>query len=216
MKFMSLFSFGISMMLTASLAFGASSATPIAIEPAAQSAASYAFKTLSGKGLTGVPSADQLQQATLGTPLKVMMVRLDELKQLSTTSATNPERLLHDLETLVYPVQVAGNLQGELVLGKVAGTWSTRSVAGPSHLRQVERIQAALTQAAGISASAMLLVRIPALNLECIGYRSAKGLQLAPLMNVPSAGLVAGDVLPAQQLFERVLPLALQHNGQPS
>lgn len=216
MKFKSLIFMGTWMVLAASMALGAGLATPIAVEPAAQSAAAQAFKAFGGTGMMGMPTTAQMKGATLGEPLSVKMVQLDELKGYKASSNSAPEALLHDLQTLVYPVKVAGGLHGEMVVGKSGGAWSARSFAGPSHLQGVENIRMAITRSAGIPASAMMLVRVPALNIEFVGYRDAAGLKLAPLHNVPSAGLVAGQLLPAQRVFELLVPLAVRHNGLPS
>src|SRR3954466_9988824 len=51
--------------------------------------------------------------------------------------------------------------------------------------------------AARVSAGETMVVRVPALNLELIAYRDAPGaLQMAPVTDLPAAGLKAGQALP--------------------
>lgn len=202
------------MMLTgAAMAGGPSTAVPV--EPAAQSAAAQAFQTfggLTGQRPVGMPAADKMDKAALGDPLAVKMVRLDELHQYQFAPATDPAALLHDLQTLIYPIHVAGKVNGEMVMGKVGGAWSARSFAGPAHVQAVENVCAQLAKA-GVPIGSMMLVRVPAMGIELVAYRDATGMKLTPVADRAAAGLIAGQTLPASRVFELLSPLAVQQPG---
>jgi hypothetical protein len=155
-----------------------------------------------------------MDKAVLGDPLAVKMVRLDELQKYQPASGTDAAALLHDLQTVVYPIRVAGKVNGEMVMGKVGGAWSARSFAGPAHVQAVENVRAQLANA-GVPAGSTMLVRVPALNIELVAYSDTTGLKLTPVTDLAAAGLTAGQTLPASRVFEQLSPLALRHNGLP-
>jgi hypothetical protein len=202
------------MMLT-SAAMAGGQTTVIVVEPAAQAAAAQVFKTfggLSGQRPVGMPAADKMDKAALGDPLAVSMVRLDELQMYQSASAADPATLLHDLQTLIYPIHVAGKVNGEMVMRKVDGAWSVRSFAGPGHVQAVENVCAQLAKA-GVPAGSMMLVRVPAMGLEFVAYRDTTGMNFTPVTDRAAAGLTAGHTLPASRVFEQLSPLAVSQNG---
>jgi hypothetical protein len=216
MRFKTFVSFSTWMMLlTATVALAAGKAVPVVVEPAAQAAAARDLKVLGGQNLTGMPRYDQMEKAALGEPLAVKMVRLDELQRYQAASVSDPTTLLHDTLTVVYPIGVAGKVHGEMVVSKVEGVWSARSFAGPEHIQAVENIRRLVMNAAEAPAAATMLVRVPALNIEFIAYRDEVGLQLTPITDIPTAGLTAGQTVPASRVFELLSPLARQDNGLP-
>jgi hypothetical protein len=214
-----LISFVAWMMLTGTAAFAGEKLMSVVVEPAAQAASARALKELggqSGQRLAGMPAPDQMDKAALGEPFAVRMVRLDELQKYQPASVADPSALLHDMLTVIYPIRVAGKVHGEMVVGKVNGTWSARGFAGPAHMQALERVREQVVTAAGVPAGPTMLVRIPALNLEFIAHRDASSLQLTPITDLPAVGLKAGQTLPASRVFELLLPLAQQHNGLPT
>jgi hypothetical protein len=189
------------------------------VEPEAQAAAARAFQELGsqpGPRLAGMPAANQMDRAALGEPFAVMMVRLDELQRYQPASASDPQALLHDLPVAIFAIRVGGKVSGEMVMGKAGGTWSARGFAGPAHVQAMENVRGQVMSTAGVPAGAAMLVRVPALNLELVAYRDATGLYLTPIADLPTAGLKAGQTLPAARLFELLLPLAREHNGLPT
>lgn len=211
MRFKTLVSFSASMMLAGPVALAGGKAAP-GVEPAARAAAARTFKELGGQAgtrLAGMPAPDQMGKAALGEPFAVMMVQLDELQAYEPGS--DPGALLHDLQTVVYPIRVAGKLNGEMVLSKADGSWSPRSFAGPGHVQAMEDVRGQVTAATGAPAGSTMLVRVPALYIEFIAYRDAAGLQLTPIADLEAVGLKAGQTLPASRAFELLAPLAQQY-----
>ena len=206
------------MLLIGTTALAGEPALPLDIEPAAHTASQRVFKELgvkTGPRLAGMPTAEQMDAASLGEPLAVKMVRLDELSRYQ-AGAAEPSALLTDLSTVIYPIRVSGEVRGEMVMRKADGTWSARGFGGPVHAKAIEQVRGLITAGARVSPSATMLVRVPALNLEFVGHRDASGLQLTPVRDFSAAGLTAGQTLPATQVFEQLSPLAKQHNGLPS
>jgi hypothetical protein len=213
-----LVSFTTWMVLTGTAALAREQAARVIVDPAAQAASARAFRELGGQAgqrLAGMPAVHQMGKAALGEPLVVKMVGLDQLKRYQPGPGADPAALLEDLMTVVYPIRVDGAVLGEMVVGKVDGTWSARSFGGKGHARAMEKVRGQV-MAAGVPADSTLLVRIPALNIEFVGHRDSGGLQLTPLTDLPAAGLRAGQTLPAARAFELLLPLARQHNGLPT
>lgn len=207
------------MMLSGTVAFAAERAAPIAVEAAARDASASTFKELgrqTGQRLAGMPAPDQMDKAALGEPLAVTSVRLDELQGFRSGADADPTALLHDMFTVLYPIRVADKVNGEMVMSKVNGVWSARGFAGPAHVQAIERIRGQLASARGVSAGSTMIVRVPALNIEFIAHRDASGLQLTPLTDLETAGLKAGQTLPASRVFELLVPLAREHNGLPT
>jgi hypothetical protein len=210
-------SFTACLLLIGATALAGEQALPSSIDSAAQVASARAFKELGGQTgprLAGMPAPEEMGAASLGEPLAVKMVRLDALQRYQ-PAAAEATSLLTDLSTLIYPIRVAGEVRGEMVMRKIDGTWSARGFGGAIHAKAMEHVRGLVTTGAKVSPSATLLVRVPALNLEFVGYNDAAGLQLTPIRDLEAAGLKAGQTLPAARVFEQLLPLAQQHNGLP-
>jgi hypothetical protein len=218
MRYKFLVSIGAWMMLSGTAAFAGEKPTPV-VEPAAQAASVRALKELGGQSgprLAGMPAPEQMDKTALGEPFTVWMVRLDELQRYQPGFVPEPAALLHDLSTVIYPIRVADEVHGEMVVGKVKGVWSARGFAGPAHVQKMERIREAVVNATGVPAGSTMLVRVPALNIEFIAHRDTAGLQLTPITDLQAADLKAGQTLPAARVFELLSPLAQQHNGLPN
>ncbi len=209
-------SFSVGIVLMTTTAFAQVTVRP-EVESAAQAAAARALRepvSQTGPRLAGMPAPDGIDTAALGDPIAVSMVRLDELQRFQ--AASDPEALLHDLRTVIYPIRVAGRIQGEMVVRQVAGAWRARGFAGPARLQALESVRGRVTSVARIAIGATMLIRVPALNIELVGYRDATGLKLAPTADLVSVGLTAGQALPASRVFELLSSLARAHNGLPS
>jgi hypothetical protein len=211
-------SFGASLVLTGTLVLAGGQAAPVVVERAAQEAAVQALSELggqTGQRLAGMPTADQMARAAPGQPFAVKMVRLDELQRYQ-PRVSDPATLLHDLQTLIYPIWVDGKVHGEMVVANVGGAWSARGFAGPAGVQAMENSRRQIMSAAGVPAESTMLVRVPALNLQFVAHSDAAGLHLTPVTDLATAGLKAGQTLPASRVFELLLPLALKHNRLPN
>jgi hypothetical protein len=213
MRFKNLVSIGALMTMTLTASLAAAKVVPVTVEPAAQAAAVQALKDHGGQRLSGMPAAHQMDKTTLGEPLVVKMVQLDDLQRYQ--PGIDAATLLRETQTMVYPIRVAGQIHGEMVMGKVDGSWSARGFAGPGRVKALDAARGQVTGAAALPAGSTMIVVVPALNLEFVAYTDASGLKLTPVTSLPTAGLTAGQTLPAARVFELLTPLAVAHNGLP-
>lgn len=215
MRYKTLMSWVACMLLSATVVRAEGDGTLVMIDAEANAASAQALKRLAGQPLAGLPSASQLDKAALGDPLLVKMVRLDELQRFDPKSQVDPEKLLHDTSTVLYPIRVSGQVHGLMRLGKVQGTWSARGFAGPTRIRGIEHVRSVMARRAGIPLAATLLIQVPALSIEFVAFRNPTGLQLTPVTDLKDAGLLAGQVVSLAQAVKLLLPLAVSHNGLP-
>lgn len=216
MRCKNLVSFGASMMITLTALVAGAKPLPVTVDPAAQAASARALKDLGGQRLAGMPAAHQMDKTALGEPFVVKMVQLDDLQRWQPAAGMDAAALVRDAQTLIYPVRVAGRINGEMVMRKVDGVWSPRGFAGPRHVQAMDSVRGLVTRAAALPAGSTMLVQVPALNIEFVAYTDEGGPQLTPLTSLPAAGLEAGRTLPAARVFDLLAPLAAQHDGQPT
>lgn len=156
--------------------------------------------------LSGLPAREEAASARLGEPLPVSMVRLDRLK--AHRPGAPAESLIDKLDLAIYPVQVGADVRAELEMSRVDGAWQAVSVGGTGHARTVADLRARSARG-----EAPFLLRVPALGVEFIAEARPEGLTLTPLFARAGASLEAGKALPAAEVFKRLVPLALAHNG---
>lgn len=161
----------------------------------------------------GFDSLKQAGEAELGEPLGVFMVRLDELKAYSL--GNDPRTLVKPLEQVLYPVTVKTAVKSSIVVSKVEGRWQATEFGSATLARVFVRHRAVSAESTKVDPSAFSVVRIPALNLQFLGYTMNDELMLVPLLDDPLYGFRAGVALPARRVFEAVKPEALRHNGLP-
>lgn len=190
------------------------------VEPAAQIASEQAFHDFgaeTGARVAGMPPREKMDRASLGKPIALKLVQLDDLQRyVPGARGGDPSALVRDLATVIVPIRLDGKAHGEMVMRKVGGTWSPRGFAGPARVEAIEKARRGVVENARVREEATELVYIPALRLELIAHRDASGLQLTPLADLPAAGLKGGQTLPAARVFELLAPVAKQHNGLPS
>ncbi|HNY30622.1 MAG TPA: hypothetical protein PKO15_07025 [Fibrobacteria bacterium] len=156
--------------------------------------------------------ADQ-KQAVVGQPMKEYMVRLDALKSFS--EGADADSLLVETGNVHVPVLAGGAAKATVCLAKGAEGWELVSLG--------EKRKANLREGAvGLSKRRLLkkaqdhfLVRIPAMNLEFVGTYQHKQLLLSPIADDSQTGLKAGDILPAEEIFLKLVPQAQKHEGLP-
>src|SRR5579863_5071430 len=76
----------------------------------------------------GFESLDEVQSASLGEPLPVYMVRLDQLREFQ--PGGDPEKLLGEIGQQLYPVLVNGAPRSAVVVEKQGEQWSPVSYGG--------------------------------------------------------------------------------------
>jgi hypothetical protein len=165
------------------------------------------FKTM------GFESADEMTKATLGEPLAVFMVELNDLRAYQANS--DPNNLLKPIDKVIYPVEAGNSVRSSIVLQKGKEGWKASDFGGANFARLVTRARDESANATGLPSSMYFVVEVPALNAYFLGYRQADKLMLVSLIDDPAMKLQAGSALPAEQLFEQLRPIAQKYNGLP-
>jgi len=157
----------------------------------------------------GFDSPDQAAAASLGQPLKVYLVKLDQLRDYK--AGADPEALLSDINQVYYPITVGGQARSGIVLELKNGEWKGVSFGNSGLARKL----AELRQAAA-PGGAQLLVELPVLGLDFLGQRGADNkLTLTSLSAAPEYKIEAGTAISADQAFTTLAPFARDYNGLP-
>jgi hypothetical protein len=155
----------------------------------------------------GFDSADELGSATLGAPLRVYLVRLDQLREYQTGS--DPNRLLTDLNQLNYPVLTRQQVRSSVVVQQTGSGWRAATYGHGGLAQQIAAVRKA--PAAGTAPDAagqQFLVHVAALGLYFLGQRDGEVLMLTPVAAPPGSNLRAGTATRAEEVFAALVPLA--------
>ena len=163
--------------------------------------------------LLGFDSLEEVKSATLGEPLADFIVPLDKLKAFQPGS--DPARLLVSSGQMVYPVMASGNVRSSVTVQKVEGRWAPVAYGGATLAALVDKVRPR-AEGRGQAGGDRVIVRIPALNLYFLGHQDAGKLMLTPVVDEPRYELKAGEAVPAEKVFDAVLPDAKRHDGLPS
>ena len=185
----------------------------------AQTAATRALETLR-KLVTadnardmGFAEPGEAASATLGTPVRVQMVRLDALRQYQ--AGSDPASLLTEANRIIYPVMVRDQVKSSVIVEGSGSEWKASSFGGPHLVGQIARYRTDVTGRLNVAADSLTVVHVAALNLYFLGYRVDGRLMLTPLENHPESKLEAGSSMPADQVFVVLAPIARNYNGLP-
>lgn len=139
-------------------------------------------------------------KATLDQPIHEFFVRLDSLKNYK--YGNDPENLINDAEVINFPVTIDNDAVGEVTVALRDKQWEFISVADA---RVVSLRKKALEKSAdnlNTQKNGHFLVKVPAMNIEFIGFRSKKlPLQLTPLVSNSYFRLEEGVTYPAAKVF---------------
>ena len=161
----------------------------------------------------GFESLDEVSTAALGEPIRVFLVRLDQLREYQPGS--DPNKLLIDSDKVIYPVTVKEQVRSSIVVEKVNETWKTTNFGGPNLIKILANIRKNTSDSSGLPISSYFAVQVPSLNLYFVGHRTDNELMLTPLLDDPSFEFKAGRTTPAKDVFSAILPSAKEHSGLP-
>ena len=160
----------------------------------------------------GIKSIEAAREATLGAPLQLFIVRLDELKQYQ--PGDDPDKLLHAVEQVVYPVTVKGQVVSSVSVSKERGEWTATQIGQGISAPKIAESRTVGARALKTEPVKAFLVRVPALNREFVGYKTEK-LMLVPILEEVDLGFKAGAAIPAAKVLEALVPEAQAHQGLP-
>ena len=161
----------------------------------------------------GFESLSEVGAASLGEHLRVFMVRLDQLQKYQPGS--DPNEILSGGDLVIYPVTVEEQVRSSIVVEKVKERWNATSFGGSNQVEMLTKVRKADSDSTELPISSYFVVRVPSLNLYFIAHRADKVLMLTPLLDDPSYGFKAGFTMPADKVFEAILPAANRHDGLP-
>ncbi|ATB40234.1 hypothetical protein CYFUS_005682 [Cystobacter fuscus] len=153
----------------------------------------------------GFQGPEEASTGTLGEPIPVFMVSLERLQRYQ---GEDPGRLLLDLQRVVYPVQVEGEVRSLVEVQSTRGRWETVQIGGAQKSRLMEKHRRGVMRTAGARVSDFFELRVPALHLVFLAHHGAEGLVVTPLLDEASLGLRAGQPELASQVFSRLAPRA--------
>jgi hypothetical protein len=161
----------------------------------------------------GFASADEVKEATLGQPIPVYMVRLDELREFK--SGSDPAVLLRSLGKAIYPVAVRQQVRSSVTLERKGDQWRATEFGSPRLAVLLEKVRMENSMRSGIAPADYFAVHVPALSTYFLGHRVGSKVMLTPLVDNPEARLAAGRTITAEEAFTGLLPIARQYNGLP-
>jgi hypothetical protein len=155
----------------------------------------------------GFESPTEIQQATLGEPLRDLYVPLDRLRAYTPGGDVKP--LLVGGPRVVFPVLVANAVRSSFTVVELpGGGLKAVSFGAQSFARSFSAARAAAAQAHGVAPESIVVVRVPALNAQFLGFQSGVGYSFVIVADDPRFDLRAGTTVPAGAVLERMVPRA--------
>jgi hypothetical protein len=154
----------------------------------------------------GFQSVEEASRSSLEAPMRVLMVRLDRLREYRPETKTS--EMLEDTHEVRYPVSVDGQVRTSVVMRQIEGKWQVARIGRPAltqSLTDIVRKRVAMGRA---PAEALFEVEIPALSLYFVGREADSRLMLTSTVDDARFDLKQGEELDAQQLFARIAPYA--------
>ena len=143
--------------------------------------------------LLGFTSPEEAQGATLGMPLDVMFVPLDQLREYSPEQS--PDALLSDSRLVLYPVDVNNEVRSSVQVQGSDEGWTPAGFGSTTLIKAVTAIS---------PSQDAFLVQVPSLGLYFVAQREDDSLMLTSLYDEPRFEFSAGRPLDASQVFEAI------------
>lgn len=152
----------------------------------------------------GFESAEEADRARLEAPMRILMVRLDQLREYR--PGTKISEMLEDTHEVRYPISVDGQVRTSVVMHQIEGKWQVAKFGRPALTQAVTAV--VRKHVARTPAEGLFEVKIPALNLYFVGWEAESSLMLTATMDDSRFDLKQGEELDAKQLFTRIAPYA--------
>ena len=152
----------------------------------------------------GFESADEPGSSTLGTPLPVVFVRLDQLREYR--EGTDLNTVLGQSNQTNFPVMVRDQVRSSVVVEQVDGKWKMGTLGNGALAKQIAAVRPG--QAAPGGSTQQALVHVGALGFYFLGERVDNKWTLKSLSDNPDLDMAAGRAVPAEQVFMRLGPIA--------
>ncbi len=152
----------------------------------------------------GFTSPDEVAKAQLGAPMTVYRVQLDQLREYS-PGETEPKSLLVDVSRALYPVTVDGEVRSSVAVEGSQGEWRGTDFGAPGLIKALSQYR---------QSDSDFVVHVGFVGLYFVGQQNEAGLSLTPLLDDPNLGFVAGEPLPADEVFRALLPIAQEYKDE--
>ena len=154
----------------------------------------------------GFRSVAEVKEASLGRPLLVSRIQLNELKEF--TQGADPAKLVHSGDRVLYPVLVRNEIRSAVQMDKSAEQWSVSSYGGDNKMKLFSDAIARLSTVPANADMEYQIVAIPAMNLFFIAMQKENKLYLTPVLDDETYGLKAGETVPAESILPRLAGIA--------
>jgi hypothetical protein len=184
------------------------------LDNAAQAGADHFRRLLTDKNAPGLgfSSAWEGSSSQLGMPIRHYFVRLDSLKNYS---GKDPKALLENYSTVTYPLMSGGEAKSGVGLVLKNSQWQVVSLGESSMVKRWHGLRRQHSQSYGVDESEFFTVRVSALNVELMGYYNGQSqMILIPEVDDKRWGIKQGEAQPADQLFLKLVPKALEQNDK--
>ena len=157
----------------------------------------------------GLDAPAQASDLRLGPPLQAHWVRLDRLQQFR--PGNDAEKLLEPVHEIIYPIIAREQLAYSTTVSfsGVKNNWEASGWSPADLLRRLDQLEQYKTS------KSSFLVKIPALNLIFLGDRLRGQLMLIPIADSPRFNFKAGQTLPAEDVFEKLVSAAKSRDNRP-
>ncbi len=147
--------------------------------------------------LLGFQSEEEAKSATLGTPLTVYLVYLDDLQNFENESTSND--LLQDSKIVMYPVMVDDTIRSAVGIQNSEDGWTPATFGNATLIKAIAEI--------GLNKDSFI-VQVSALGLYFVGEQNEDGLFLTSITET-GYDLPVGRPIKAEQVFSILQEAAL-------
>ncbi len=142
--------------------------------------------------------------ATLGKPLAVHMVRLDQLKEFKENAKA--DSLYPNVSEVLFPIAVGGQVRSGLTLREIQGKWQITSLGRSNLTRSLTQEIKHVEEVT--HAESTFVVQVPAMGLYFIASRTRAETTLTPVISDVRFKLEGGRPLTAEKLMASLVPFA--------
>lgn len=161
----------------------------------------------------GFRSAAEAKSASLGRPLALYTVPLNELVQYR--EGGDPARIIHFGDRILFPVMVNNEVRSSLQVDKSGDKWEVSSYGGPNRMKLISDAINRLSADPENKGMEYRVITIPAMNLYFIGMQKDDKLFLASVLDDEAYGVKAGEVVSAEIILPKLAEIAATLKDEP-
>ncbi len=162
----------------------------------------------------GFENEKQVREAKIGVPIGDYTIHLNELKEYR--PGRPAAEMLHATGRLLFPVEVNQKARSMVTLSLQQEAWVIESFGGQNQIQTITDLRKSIANSEGRSENELFQVRIPALQLAFIAVERGSEIYLSPLFDLTRYGLQKGKKYRAEEVLEKLIDEARQHNGLPT